>query len=197
MSLNRALTAAVLSTVSLLGCADDADPDPGETKGPAANLKCQSSGMNAWDTYGVGAFVAVNEEIFSRVGAEVTANGTANLGDSFGKVGSGTPSSTADNAATFKGKLAAFLVYVYGGPSSIKYTDNLTYQGPQNMTTAHVGLNITSAQYDYFLTNVVVPALIAKGVMHGTGGAASPDDVSSCFAPPLLDAAFKASIVGK
>ena len=45
------------------------------------------------------------------------------------------------------------------------------------------------AKYDYFITNVVVPALTGSGV--------TSDDVSSCFAPIVTDAAFKASIVGK
>lgn len=167
-----------------------------EMKGLGAALKCDSSGKNAWDTYGVNAFVAVNESIFSLVNAEVTANGTAKLGDSFTKIGSGNPASTADDAPTFKGKLAAFLVYAYGGPASITYTDGKMYDGPQNMVSAHAGMNITSAQYDYFIANVVVPALTTNGVPAGAGGSADPNDVGSCFAPIVTDAAFKASIVG-
>ncbi len=194
----------VLCSVALVGSGcgasttdTDAGVDAGAPLGPGASLKCDSSGKNAWDTYGVNAFVAVNEAIFANVGAESTAHGTTNLGNSFSKIGSGTPASTADSAATFKGKLAAFLVYAYGGPASITYTDHVTYTGPQNMTGAHVGLNITSAQYDYFVSNIVVPALTSNGVPAGAGGASAPNDVSSCFAPILVDAAFKASIVGK
>lgn len=200
MLLTGIRSAALITTLFALGCGDDGDtstPDAGETKGPGATLKCDSSGKNAFDTFGATAFVAVNEAIFKNVNDEVTAHGTTNLGDSFTKIGSGTPSSTSDNAATFKGKLAAFLVYAYGGPSSITYTDNVVYQGPQNMVTAHTGLNITSSQYDYFVTNQVVPALISSGVSHGAGGSAAPNDIGSCFAPILVDAAFKASIVGK
>ena len=163
--------------------------------GPGAKLKCESSGKDAWDTYGVAAFVAVNEEIFAEVGAEMTKNGTANLGDSFTKIGSGNPIATADPAPVFKGNLAAFLVFAYGGPTSIMYTDGKTYVGPQDMAAAHAGLNITSSQYDYFVTNIIVPSLIAKGVKHGAGGAADPDDVGSCFAPIVVDTAFKATIV--
>ena len=81
----------------------------------ALEQACVELGVDAWDTYGVNAFVAVNESIFTLVNSEVTANGTANLGDSFTKIGSGNPASTTDDAATFKGKLAAFLVYAYGG----------------------------------------------------------------------------------
>ncbi len=208
MSTKNMLLSALLMTsggMTMGACGGD---DPVTTKGdmatytptgtgPAAKLKCDSSGKNAFDTYGVNAFVAVNEAIFAGVTAELTANSTTNLGDSFGKIGTGKPPSTADNATTFTGKLAAFLVFVYGGPTSITYTDNKMYNGVQDMKTAHAGLAITSAQYDYFVTNVVVPALLAKGVKHGTGGAASPDDVTSCFAPPLLDASFKATIVGQ
>lgn len=185
---------ALLSTVFVVGCSDDtAAPAPdapaGESKGPGATLQCTSSGKNAWDTYGADAFVAVNKKIFALVGDEITANGTANLGDSFTKVGTGAPgSSTGDNAAIFEGKLAAFLVWAYGGPAEITYTDGGRYRGPQNMTAAHVGLAITSDQYDYFLTNNVVPALTQSGV--------PASDVSSCFAP-ILGGDFKASIVGK
>lgn len=180
-------------------CGDDGDskPDAATARGPGAVLECQSSGKNAFDTYGATAFVAVNEEIFNLVGAEVTANGTTNLGDSFTKVGSGIPASTAHDAATFKGNLAAFLAFAYGGPAEITYTDGKTYAGEQDMPTAHTGLGITGSQYDYFIANIVVPALINKGVKHGAGTAADPNDVSSCFAPVVVDPSFKASIVGK
>ena len=161
--------------------------NPGNGTGPAATLACKSSGQNAFTTYGAPAFVAVNEQIFTNVFAELKANGNTNLGGAFGLIGSGNPPATIDSAATFKGNLAAFLVYVYGGPSKITYTDGVTYAGPQDMGQAHAGLNITSSQYDYFVSSIIVPALTAKGVPMG--------DVSSCFAPPLVDPAFKAKIV--
>ncbi len=186
---------ALLSTLAfsgaLTGCSDDDDNktvDP-VAMGPGAALKCTSSGKNAWDTFGVAAFVKVNESVFTNVTAEITANSTTNLGDSLTKVGSGNPPSTTHDLATFKGNLAAFLVFAYGGPTSITYTDGKTYFGKQDMAAAHAGLGITSAQYDYFLGNIIVPALTTNGV--------TTDDVSSCFAPILTNADFKASIVGK
>ncbi|HEY6034218.1 MAG TPA: hypothetical protein VIV58_08165 [Kofleriaceae bacterium] len=157
--------------------------------GPGASLKCTSSGKNAWDTYGAAAFVAVNKSIFANVGAEMSAHGTTNLGDSFTKIGTGNPPSTADDAPTFEGNLAAFLVFAFGGPTSITYTDGKSYQGPQDMVEAHTGLAITSSQFDYFVADIIVPALTSNGVPQ--------TDVSSCFAPVVTDAAFKASIVGK
>lgn len=163
-------------------------PDAGSQLGPGAAFKCTSSGKDAYDTYGLSAFVAVNDSIFANVNSEITANGTTNVGDSFTKIGTGNPPSTADDAATFKGELAAFLVWAYGGPSKITYTDGKSYGGPQDMVKAHTGLNITSNQYDYFVANIVVPALTSNGV--------PMSDVSSCFAPVLTDANFKASIVG-
>jgi hypothetical protein len=156
--------------------------------GPGAAFKCTSSGKDAFDTYGATAFVAVNKSIFANVTAETTANGTTNLGTAFTKIGSGNPPSTSDSLAAFEGNLAAFLVYAFGGPTSITYTDGKTYQGPQDMTQAHAGLAITTSQYDYFVSNIVVPALTSNGVPTG--------DVSSCFAPVVTDAAFVASIVG-
>jgi len=195
--IRKILTAGLL-LAAMQGCGSDSNGSSSASsagssgtadKGPGAAFLCMSSGKDAFDTYGAAAFVAVNESIVSNVVAELTANGTDNLGDAFTKIGSGKPASTADDMATFKGKLAAFLVYAYGGPESITYTDNKSYSGLQNMAAAHVGLGITSDQYDYFVTNQVVPALTDNGV--------TADDVSSCFAPVVLDATFKASIVGK
>ena len=143
--------------------------------GPGAALKCDSSGMNAFDTYMTAGFVAVNQAVLANTMAEVTAHGSTNVGNSFSEIGSGTPPSTADDAATFAGKLAAFLVWVYGGPNSITYTDNKMYTGNnQDMVAAHTGLNITAAQYTYFITNIVVPALISSGVKHGAAARPTP-----------------------
>jgi len=180
------LSLLFLGTAALVGCSSD---DTKTATGPGASLKCASSGKNAFDTYGVSAFVAVNKAIFANVGSEIGAHGTANLGDSFNKVGTGHPPSTADNGAAFEGNLAAFLVFAYGGPDHITYTDGVMYDGPQDMKEAHVGLGITSTQFDYFVANIIVPALTSSGVPAG--------DVSSCFAPVITDAAFKASIVGQ
>lgn len=186
----KRVLAGGLILAAMQGCGSDSDSmEEPATKGPGAALQCTSSGKNAFDTYGAAAFVTVNKAIVAKVGAELMANGTANLGDSFGKVGSGNPPSTVDDFATFEGKLAAFLVFAYGGPTSITYSDGKTYQGPQDMVAAHTGLAITSDQYDYFIMNQVVPALTDSGVTQA--------DVSSCFAPIVVAPAFKASIVGK
>jgi hypothetical protein len=150
---------------------------------------CTSSGKAAFATYGANAFVAVNESIFTNVTNELQKNSTTNLGTAFTKIGTGNPPSTADDLATFKGNLAAFLVYAYGGPSSITYTDGKTYSGPQDMKESHAGLAITSDQYDYFVSSIIVPALTSNGVPMA--------DVTSCFAPVVTDATFKASIVGQ
>ena len=81
------------------------------------------------------------------------------------------------------------MVYAYGGPEEITYTDGKKYKGPQNMVNEHQGMGITNDQYDCFVTNIVVPALTAKVVTSA--------DVTSCFVPIVTDPAFKASIVGK
>jgi hypothetical protein len=188
--MSKLISVLAASALGLCGIACDDGTTPAATSaGPGAALKCASSGMNGFDTYKTAAFVAVNEAIVANVFTELGANSTTNLGDSFTKIGTGVPPSTADNAATFKGKLAAFLVYAYGGPTSITYTDGLTYSGLQDMATAHAGLAITGPQFDYFISNIVVPALTGSGV--------SADDVTSCFAPVVTAPAFKASIVGK
>jgi hypothetical protein len=132
----------------------------------------------------------VNESIFTNVeNVGATTSTTTPLGSSFTLVGSGNPPSTADNLATFKGNLAAFLVYLYGGPTQITYTDGVVYQGPQSMQQAHQGLNITASEFTYFVSNIIVPALTSNGV--------PATDVSTCFAPPLADPTFVASVVGQ
>lgn len=195
--------AAVVAGLAIAGCSSTSSSSVSGTDsgapvvGPGASLKCDSSGKDAFDTYGPAAFVAVNEAIFAKVTAELTANSTKNLGDAFTKIGSGMPASTMDDAPTFKGNLAAFLVFAYGGPTDIKYTDGKMYHGPQDMVESHKGLGITSSQFDYFVGSIIVPALTDSGVKHGAGGAADPNDVASCFAPVITTAAFKASIVGQ
>jgi hypothetical protein len=179
-SIRAGLLVALAASACTVGSSDTAQP--------GLSLKC-SSGKNAWETYGATGFVTVNEAIFTNVGKEVTANGSANVGTAFNKIGTGDPPSTSDGPNTFKGKLAAFLVYAYGGPSSITYTDGLTYDGIQDMEMAHQGLGITSAQYDYFISDIVVPSLTSSGV--------SSADVSSCFAPVVTAPSFKATIVGQ
>ena len=179
-----------LASVLIAECGDDKETYTPTGKGPGTSLRCKSSNKNAWDTFGADAFVKVNESIIEKTLAELNgANGTANLGSSFTRIGTNDSPAFRDDAATFKGKLAAFLVYAYGGPDSITYTDGKTYSGPQDMVAAHTGMGISSSQYDYFITNMVVPALTGNGV--------SMDDVSNCFAPIVTDAAFKASIVGR
>lgn len=164
-----------VTILGLVACGGDDDAQT--TMGPGAALKCTSSGKNAFDTYGATAFVAVNKQIFTEVNAEIAANGTANVGDSFAAV---------TDFPNFEGRLAAFLVFAYGGPTSIMYTDGKTYDGVQDMEAAHAGMGITSAQYDYFVASIIVPALTKSGVPMG--------DVSSCFAPVVVDAAVKAAI---
>ena len=63
------------------------------------------------------------------------------------------------------------------------------------MVAAHKGLAITQAQYDYFLSNIIVPALLTNGIAAGAGD--DNNDVVSCFAPVLTDTAFVASIVNQ
>jgi hypothetical protein len=164
----------------------------GESAG--SGLQC-TGGKNAFDKYGVAAFVAVNKSIFKNVGTqEGTEAGVAGLGPSFteigsGKIGDASVPALDDNGATFEGKLAAFLVYSFGGPSEITYTDGKTYSGLTMLTTAHTGLGITSDEYTYFVTNVVVPALTSNGVTKA--------DVTACFAPVIEDPNFMAQVVGQ
>jgi len=159
----------LLSTLALGACgSDDMDGDGTNEEGQ----KAECSG-EMFDKYGAPAFVAVRDSIV----AKALAAPTDKLGDSFQNFAS---SASPAGLQAFQDNLAAFLVMVYGGPKNY---------GGRSMEDAHAGLNITSDQYDYFITEVVVPALAENGV--------PADDISNCFAPPVTDAGFKASIVGR
>jgi hypothetical protein len=192
---DSSLPAALLA----IGCGRAPDPatPAAPPPGPGARLSCQSSGKNAFETYGAPAFFAITKAIIANVGAEMSAHGEANLGGSIAKIGTGETPAFADKLPVFEGRVAAYFVWAYGGPADVEYTDGVVYHGPQDMTAAHAGMNITSAQYDYFATAIVVPALARVGVKHGVGTPADPDDISSCFAPVVADPGYKASMVGK
>lgn len=80
----------------------------------------------------------------------------------------------------FKDSLALFISDAYGCTTG-------AYKGP-SMPDAHAGLGITQAEYDAFI------GLIA-GVLKDNG--VPDDDINNCFAPPLVDPAFSATIIGK
>ena len=80
----------------------------------------------------------------------------------------------------FKDSLALFISDAYMCTTG-------AYKGP-SMPDAHAGMAITQAEYDAFI------ALIA-GVLKDNG--VPDDDINNCFAPPLVDPAFAATIIGK
>ena len=148
---------------------DSADDATDDGDGPdAAPVNCTAE---MFGKYGQDAFLAVNDAI---IAASVAAP-TAMIGTSFQDLAA----AGEERVEEFRANLAAFLVFVYGGPNN--------YTGP-TMEEAHEGLNITSDQYDYFVTEIIVPVLTDAGV--------EEDDITNCFAPPVVDPAFKASIVG-
>ncbi len=154
---------AVACAMFAVGCGSD-----GEGDDPPAG-ECSA---DMFEKYGQAGFEAVNANILANVGT-VSAMNPSPIGDSFKGL------SQAD-VSRVEANLLDFLIFVYGGPNN--------YQG-ESMEDAHVGLDITSAQYDAFVGMVVVPALQDAGV--------DPDDITNCFAPPVTDASFKASMLNK
>lgn len=146
---------------------DDAMTDDDDAATDEAPASCTTQ---MFDKYGLDAFVIVNDAII----AKAVAAPTSEVGPTFQALAA----QPAERVEAFRTNLANFLVMVYGGPNN--------YTGP-DMVTAHAGLGITSAQYDYFIANVVVPALAESGV--------AESDIADCFAPPVVDPAFKATIV--
>lgn len=155
----RALMFAGLMMAVGCGGDDGEEPPPGE---------CSSE---MFGKYGQAGFEAVNANILENIGT-VSAMNPSPIGDSFKGL------DPAD-VARIEANLLDFLVFVYGGPNN--------YEG-ESMEDAHIGLGITSAQYDAFVGMVIVPALQDAGV--------AADDITECFAPPVTDPDFKATMVG-
>ena len=82
--------------------------------------------------------------------------------------------------ARVKTSLANFISDAYGCSTG-------AYTGP-DMATVHAGMGITQTEYDDFIT-MIATILAADGV--------TSDDINYCFAPPLTDPAFAATIVGQ
>jgi hypothetical protein len=112
-----------------------------------------------YDKYKAAGFTAVNNSIISKAAAAPTSA----VGGSFAAL-------TPAKVETLRTNLGAFLIQAYGGPKN--------YAG-KNMKDAHTGLNITEAQYDYFITEVVVKALSENGV--------TMDDITNGFAPAVTE----------
>lgn len=168
---------AIFSSFLFIACGttdpmgtDKEDEDPTDTTTDDMTDDTTSCSGEMFDKYGLDAFLAVNDAII----AKAVAAPTSEVGTSFQALAS----SGEERVAEFRTNLGNFLVMVYGGPNN--------YDGP-DMVTAHAGLGITSDQYDWFVANVVVPALSETGV--------SDDDIANCFAPPVVDPALKSAIV--
>ncbi len=163
--MGRGVTIALLLAAAACG----GDDDGGSGDADAAPAACSAE---MFDKYGVDAFLAVNDSVIELA----VAAPTSEVGTSFQDLAAEGETRVEE----FRANLAAFLVMVYGGPAD--------YDGP-TMEDAHAGLEITSEQYDFFVVNIIVPALSDNGVPQA--------DIDDCFAPPVVDPAFKASIVGQ
>jgi hypothetical protein len=163
MKVITTLSLVLAASCSLIACTDDDDSgDPMD--GPCS--------AQMYAKYGKAGFTAVNSKILENI-TVVSSINPSPIGDSFKGL-------TSTAVARVEANLLDLLIKVYGGPDNYKGED---------MTTAHVGLNITSEEYDAFVGMVIVPALQSAGV--------PADDINNCFAPPMVDAGFKASMVGK
>ena len=153
--------------------AGDTAAKPADAPAPAKEAEAPAGNCtkDMFKKYGEDAFLKVNDSII----AKAVAAPTDKIGNTFKKL-----AKNKAEAEKVKKHLAQFLVKVYGGPDA--------YKG-KTMEAVHKGMKITSDQYDWFVENVVVAALKDNGV--------SDDDIKNCFAPPVTDASFKATIVGR
>lgn len=159
---------ALLVLACAAGCGDDDDKTT-DTGKDAGSGSCTTQ---MYDKYGQAGFEAVNKNILENIGT-VSAMSPSPIGDSFKGL-------RPVQVEAVEASLLDFLVMVYGGPNN--------YKG-QTMKASHAALEITQAQYDAFISMVVVPALSKAGVPES--------DINDCFAPPVVDPAFVADIVTK
>jgi hypothetical protein len=115
--------------------------------------------VTMYSKYKEAGFVAVNNSIITKAAAAPTAS----VGTSFSTL-------TAAQVDKLKTNLGAFLIKAYGGP------DN--YKGA-SIKSSHAALAITEAQYDYFITEVVVKSLKENGV--------TDEDITNGFAPAVTE----------
>jgi hypothetical protein len=115
--------------------------------------------VTMYSKYKEAGFVAVNNSIITKAAAAPTAS----VGTSFSTL-------TAAQVDKLKTNLGAFLIKAYGGPDNYKGT---------TIKASHSALAITEAQYDYFITEVVVKSLKENGV--------TDDDISKGFAPAVTE----------
>lgn len=168
------VAALALSVVGLIACGSDSKKTTTTACTPATEADFASPTYNPnacsqmmFAKYGDAGFQAVN----GAIGKLAFAAPTSELGSSFQtKLVAATP----ERQSEFGAHLLQFLEAAYGNTAA-------PYTGP-GMVPAHAGLDITRAQYDYFLTDVVVPAL--KSVITDPNNQA---DIGNCFAPVLMD----------
>lgn len=171
------LVIGLVSLTSLAACGKKSTVAACKTIAPT----CSS---NMYAKYKDAGFNAVNASIVANVAAEIKANGSTNLGSSFQNhlLNPATADETLD---TFTSHLDQFLKETYGA------IPNKLINVERNMKAAHAGMKITAAQYDYFVSSIVTPALRINITGTNVG------DITDCFAPVLLDACFKSNIVGQ
>jgi hypothetical protein len=155
---------AAVTTLSTMSCGGTSTGSDAGTGGSTGSGGGTGTGGGAatqtmFDKYKAAGFTAVNNSIITKAAAAPTTS----VGSSFANL-------TPAKVETLRTNLGAFLIQAYGGPKN--------YAG-KNMKDAHTGLAITEAQYDYFITEVVVKALSDNGV--------TTDDITKGFAPAVTD----------
>ena len=160
-----------------------ADPttDPGSSSGEAGS----SSSSGGADDSSSGSAAVCETDVCATYGAAVPAVSeqivmTAAADPMFMDDFAPLVAQGDDAVQAFIDSLANFISDAYG------CTDG-AYTGP-SMEAAHAGLDITQDEYDAFI-------VLIAGVLADAG--VPEDDINLCFAPPLVDPAFVATIVGQ
>jgi hypothetical protein len=162
----------------------DPTTDPGSTSAdPSGSSGAADSSGGADESTGGGA-AACETDICATYGAAVPAVSEAIVMQAAADplfMDDFAPLVAAGDEAVqaFIDSLAAFISDAYGCTEG-------AYTGP-SMEAAHTGLDITQEEYDAFI-GLIVGVLTEAGVPES--------DITACFAPPLVDPDFVATIVG-
>lgn len=165
-----------------VGCADPADPaDPADDTDMMDDTDMTDDTDMADDTDAMGC----QTDVCATYGAAVPTV-ASNIVDAaatdpqFSADFAPLVAEGAEAVQAFKDSLTAFISDAYGCSTGL-------YTGP-SMEAAHAGLDITQQEYDDFI-------VLIAGVLADAGVPA--DDISQCFAPPLVDPTFVSTIVGQ
>jgi len=191
---SHALITAFAATLALTGCGDG---DTGTTDTNATNATNATDATDATDATEATTDDGTDTDTETTAGPACAVDICATYGAAVPQVSSGI----VDAAAVDSQFMDDFAPLVAMGDAAVQeFKDSLTnfitdaygctdgaYTG-LTMEAAHAGMAITQEEYDAFI-------VLIAGVLSDAG--VPDEDITNCFAPPLVDPTFANTIIGQ